>query len=79
LSYLIWSNQKGLWWRANQSGYTGYIEEAGQYSQKEAQEIIDKSTCNGLLVNTRTDSVTGEAYTSYDEVMVAVLEESRVS
>jgi len=73
-TYLIWSNQHSMWWRARRSGYTQRIEEAGRYSLGEARDIVRMATCNGQLVHTRTDPVTGVEYQSYDEVMVAAPE-----
>lgn len=69
-SWLVWSNQHGEWWRANRSGYTLYIEQAGRYSTLEALEIVRSATCNGALHTRREDPVTGQVYTSFDEVMV---------
>lgn len=68
--FLIWSNQKGMWWRADRRGYTQFIEEAGRYPVAEAAAIVADATCDGQLVHERTDPVTGRGYESYDEVMV---------
>lgn len=38
-NYLVWSNQHGCWWRADQAGYTIYIAAAGRYSRSEALGI----------------------------------------
>jgi hypothetical protein len=69
-AYLIWSNQKTMWWRASRSGYTPVIEEAGHYTRAEAEEIVRSSTCDGQLKHHREDPVSGAAYVSFDEVMV---------
>lgn len=68
--YLIWSNQRAMWWRGDQSGYTQFIEEAGRYSGYESGEIIQRATCDGLLKHQRIDPVTGRPYVSFDEVRV---------
>lgn len=34
--WLVWSNEHGAWWRADRSGYTGSITEAGRYTFDEA-------------------------------------------
>jgi hypothetical protein len=68
--FLVWSNQKGAWWRPNHSGYTSIIDEAGRYTLAEATAIVDGATVGGQLVHHRTDPVTGRAYDCYDEVVV---------
>lgn len=70
MTYLIWSNQRGMWWRSNESGYTQYIEEAGRYEKGQAEAIVRKSTVNGALVRVRRDLATGIPYQFFDEVMV---------
>lgn len=69
-SYLVWSNQKGMWWRANRRGYTQVIDEAGRYSQAEAEAIVSSATLDGQLKHRRTDPVTEVEYACLDEVMV---------
>lgn len=39
--YLIWSNEHGMWWRANSQGYTRILSLAGRYSRKEAEDICE--------------------------------------
>lgn len=77
--YLVWSNQRGMWWRPRHSGYTQYIEEAGRYLRPEAEKIVARATCDGLLTHHRTDPVTGESYVSYDEALVLAPESTEVS
>lgn len=72
--YLIWSNQRGMWWRANERGYTAIIDEAGRYPLDQAQRIVAKATLDGRLTHERTDPMTGCAYTMLDEVIVPVPE-----
>jgi hypothetical protein len=72
--WLVWSNQRGMWWRANHSGYTQFIEEAGRYSRVEAEQIVRQATCDGLLKKDRVNPITGETYASYDEHLVAAPE-----
>lgn len=68
--YLIWSNQKTMWWRAEERGYTQYIEEAGRYPLAEAEKVVAGATVDGKLVHPRTDPVTGRAYDGLDEWVV---------
>lgn len=68
--YLIWSNQRGGWWRARERGYTVRIEEAGRYTREHAERIVANATLNGTLTHRRTNPYTGEEYSSVDEVMV---------
>lgn len=37
--YLIWSNERRGWWKANRHGYTLRIDEAARFSETEAQKI----------------------------------------
>jgi hypothetical protein len=69
--YLVWSNQRGMWWRAGWSGYTQFIEEAGRYTLAAAEEIVRQATCDGALKHQRTNPITGVQYPSFDEVVVA--------
>lgn len=70
MTMLVWSNQKGMWWRPNRRGYTQFIEEAGRYSPEEAREIVSSATLDGKLAHSRLDPVTGRVYRSVDEVAV---------
>lgn len=70
MTYLIWSNQHQQWRRPGKSGYTGYIEEAGRYSEDEARAIVADATLKGELRHLRMNPVTGETYAQFDEVMV---------
>lgn len=73
--YLLWSNKHRKWWRAGESGYADFIEEAGRYTKEEAERIVNKSTVNGLLKNIRKNSVTGREFFSYNTVMVQEVED----
>ncbi len=73
-NFLIWSNQHGMWWRANERGYTQYIEEAGRYTAERAAAIVDRATLNGKLTHRRIDPVTEREYFSLDEVAVVAPE-----
>lgn len=68
--YLIWSNQQTAWWRPAERGYTQSIEEAGRYDKPTAERIVARATCDGMLLHTRTNPVTGESYEQFDEVLV---------
>jgi hypothetical protein len=70
LTYLIWSNDHRLWWRANERGYTEAIEEAGRYPHDRAAEIVRRATVDGHLLRDRTNPVTGEQYRQAPEVLV---------
>ena len=70
MTYLIWSNQHGQWWRPAKRGYTSIIDEAGRYSRAEAEAIVRDATCDGQLSRTVEDPITGETRTILDEVMV---------
>ncbi|MBY0256928.1 hypothetical protein [Methylobacterium sp.] len=37
---LIWSNERGMWWKASRYGYTTLTHEAGRFSQAEADQIL---------------------------------------
>lgn len=68
--WLVWSNQRGMWWRGGRTGYTQYIEEAGRYTRDEAAKIVAQATCDGQLQHHRVDPYTGVEYIGVDEVMV---------
>lgn len=70
MRWLIWSNQRRMWWREDGYGYTGLIEEAGRYERAEAERIVADATCDGQLTHWRTNQVTGVEYCAVDEVMV---------
>jgi hypothetical protein len=68
--FLVWSNQHGMWWRADHRGYTQHIEEAGRYTRAEADAIVYDATIGGELGRERTDPVTGREYRQFTEVVV---------
>jgi hypothetical protein len=69
-TFLIWSNQHEAWWRPSERGYTPSIEEAGRYPRSVAERIVARATCDGMLLRTRTNQITGESYEQLDEVLV---------
>ena len=68
--FLIWSNQKGMWWRPDRRGYTAIIDEAGRYPRNEAERIVRDATVDWQIRHERINPVTGESYVSFDEVLV---------
>ncbi len=74
--WLVWSNQRGMWWRADHTGYTQYVEEAGRYTHAEAAKIVAQATCDGQLQRHRTDPYTGVEYIGLDEFAVLAPEAS---
>jgi len=70
MTYLIWSNQHGMWWRPLRRGYTSHLAEAGRYTADEAARIVDDATCGGELTHERVNQLTGETYQELDEVIV---------
>lgn len=74
-AFLIWSNEHTSWWRAGQRGYTQVIDEAGRYGRAEAEAIVAKATCDGLLTYRGTNPYTGEEYSAVSEVMVLAPED----
>lgn len=77
--FLIYSNQKGMWWRPDHSGYTPVIDEAGRYPRAEAEKIVASATCDGALRHERTDPVTGVSYVYLDEVAVLAPESTEAA
>jgi hypothetical protein len=67
---LIWSNQRGMWWRPARRGYTAHIAEAGRYPFAEARRIVADATCDGQLIRDWTDPATDVVYRELDEVIV---------
>lgn len=75
MKYLIWSNEHRMWWRPNHSGYTQNIEEAGRYVPGDAEQIVNRASCDGQLTVTRTNPMTGEEYAQLPEVAVPAPED----
>lgn len=48
---LIWSEEHGAWWRANQWGYTNAIAEAGRYDRAVATSILTSANLGGSQFN----------------------------
>jgi hypothetical protein len=40
MSWLIWSNEHGAWWKPGRNGYTRELAQAGRYGKAEADEIV---------------------------------------
>lgn len=38
-TYLIWSHQRGAWWRGGGAGFTNHLWQAGRYSRRDALRI----------------------------------------
>lgn len=55
--FVIWSWRHSQWWKAEHSGYTNYLHEAGRYTQGEAGEI---HTSNGMGGNTALSEILAE-------------------
>lgn len=49
LTYLIWSNVHGGWWRPWRMGYTSDIAEAGRFSRQDALGIVGRAAPAGQL------------------------------
>jgi hypothetical protein len=77
LDCLVWSNQRGMWWRPARRGYTGIIDEAGRYTRTEAGAIVADATCNGKLTHQAVDPISGQVRTIMDEVIVPAPEAVR--
>lgn len=69
-TFLIWSNEHRMWWRAAYRGYTDSIEEAGRYPHAVAVRIVLEASANGQLMYDRTDPMTGRQYRQAPEVLV---------
>ena len=68
-TFLVWSNEHGLWWRANGNGYTSIIEEAGRYNRVKARQIADDASVGGQIKVQRT-TLLGELVEVPPEVVV---------
>ena len=55
---------------ADERGYTSFLHEAGLYSREQADRIVAKASCDGQLVRTRVDPVTGKEHKFLDEVAI---------
>jgi hypothetical protein len=70
MTYLIWSNQKGMWWGPNSRGYTRWIDEAGRYDEAEARRIVADATVDGKLTHRVDSYLYGTELSVVDEVLV---------
>lgn len=41
--YMVWSNEHRAWWKANETGYSQGMREAGRYTREHALEICRKA------------------------------------
>jgi hypothetical protein len=41
--WVVWSEERGAWWRSGERGYTPSLLKAGRYSEKRAREIADEA------------------------------------
>jgi hypothetical protein len=73
-AFLIWSNEHGMWWRDNESGYTQHIDEAGRYDRADADRIVADATADGRVATWREDPRNGRGYRELSEVIVAAPE-----
>lgn len=76
LWYVIWSNQRQMWWRPARRGYTRIVEVAGRYSYDEARMIVAEATLDGTLVRNDHDWTTGQELTYVDEVLLLAPEDT---
>jgi hypothetical protein len=75
--YVIWSNQKRMWWRPDGQGYTEWLELAGRYDYRDATDIVNDATVSGELTYPRTDPHTGGTFLVLDEWMLIAPEHRR--
>ena len=49
LRYLLWANDRQMWWRADGWGYTPNRTEAGRFSEAEALRHVAQSALAGRV------------------------------
>ena len=49
LTFLLWANDRMMWWKAMGCGYTADINEAGRFSQSDALVEVLNSAFAGRL------------------------------
>lgn len=74
--FVVWSNEHRMWWRPNGRGYTDSLDEAGRYDRAEAERIVARATCDGLLTYRRVNPMTGEEYSQSAEVLLLAPEDT---
>jgi hypothetical protein len=51
MSYLIWSEEHGAWWRPRGGGYTCSLVRAGRYTKAQADAIVSDAN---KVINSET-------------------------
>ena len=48
MDYVIWSFEHKAWWAPNRYGYTRLLDEAGRYTQADAEDIVATANLPGI-------------------------------
>lgn len=68
MKFHIWSHRHKQWWRANREGYTTVIQQAGEYTEREASDICIGLGLPGANIAVDTDLAFGQLNKSASEV-----------
>ena len=77
---LIWSPEKGMWWRAERCGYTPNRNEAGVYDRPQAEQIVAGSRGRNGRIEEINKSYLGDgAYVDFDGFALVLTTENGVA
>lgn len=69
--WLIWSHERGMWWKPHKTGYTYYKQEAGLYTYPAACAICEEA-------NKHTDDIPCETMVDASTIDATLIDSDEV-